>query len=125
MNADQYQGLLQRRRRPRALRLDEAAPAVKAGAGRVVRSPVAAIIRRAAEQLRRREAAAAAWARLVPAGCRAGATVAGVQGNVVIVEVTDASVHYELRRHHAALERELSRLVPGVQRLHLAVLGPD
>lgn len=125
--AVQYNTLLTNRRAKMALRLDEVSGRARlwqARGRRCAPPPLAAVIARAAKQLRRRERAQAAWQKLV-AGRWAVVSrverVAGRGGTDVIVRVSSSTVLYELRRRHAELHRELARLVPGVRRLRFVV----
>jgi hypothetical protein len=126
--AEQYRCLLENRR-PGALRtLAELSARGRRARerGQSVRAPLAAVVARAARQLRRREQAAAAWARVAPPAWLADTTVETLEGerrDVLLIRVTNATLAYGLRREQATLQRRLGRLVPGVRRIRFVVAG--
>lgn len=88
--------------------------------GVTVPTPVGAIVAEAAELLRRRELARAAWDRVASPEWLADTLVTGVPAerkDTVTISVTNSTLLYELRRQQSALERSLSRLAPGTRRI--------
>ncbi len=80
-------------------------------------SPAAAIFAHAARAARQRSKVAVAWAQIAMPSWQADSEVTAVENDAVVITVRSATLHFELRRHQAALERELARLAPGTARL--------
>ncbi len=118
MNERQYRCLWSNRQARAALRLDE----LRSG-GRARRTPVGAVVARAAESRRRCAAAEQAWQRVAPPAWLARTRVDGVVGDAVIVVVDSAALHYELRRQGSTLQRGMAKLVPGLCRVRFIVAG--
>ena len=119
VNEQQYRCLRgNRRMRDTALRLDQARPGGKSNW-----TPLAGVIARAARRLRQRQAAAHAWEQIASPDWLAQTEVESVAGDMVTILGASSTVCYDLHRRRTALERQLSRLVPGVCRLRFVVAG--
>jgi hypothetical protein len=78
----------------------------------------------AADLLRRRKLAEAAWERVVLPAWAGQTAVAGVQSkqkDSVTIIVTSSPLLCELRRRQAALEQSVARLAPGIRHLRFVV----
>lgn len=82
------------------------------------------IIQQAAERLRQRAAAAAAWARVAPPALVKETWVLGVDGPILRVGVRSAAVAYELRRQREKLVAALVRSMSGVRDVRFDVSRP-
>jgi hypothetical protein len=131
MNAESYERLRAARRREHARRLSDVpsrqrnatqTPSRSNAAGTPT-SPLVHVLAKAARELSRRELAAVAWDKMADRRWRAETAVESVKADTIRVTVSSSTVLYELRRKHAALEKELARLVPGVKRLILTIAG--
>ena len=126
---EQYHRLLQNRRRWDAVSLDQLTAYARlweARDGRPVRTPVAAVMARAARLARRRQVAARAWTRVARGAWLAATDVDGIGGersDTVIIRVSSSTVMYDLGRRKSELERQLGRLVPGVRSIRFVVAG--
>ena len=119
--------LRENRRRTAALPLDALSRRAKLRQRRTgvcVPTPVAGLVAEAAELLRRRESAQAAWQRVAPPDWLRDTTVAGVSAehkDTATIIATNSTLLYELRRRQSTLERDLSRLAPGIRRIRFAL----
>lgn len=127
MTQQQYEVLCAARRRSGAVslaQLSRGARRYQARAGKVVPTPVGKVVALAAERLRRRELAEAAWERLAS---RAWADETAVEGTddagTVTIVVTSSPVLCELKRRQGALEQGFARLVPGIRQVRFRVGG--
>lgn len=131
MTAEQYDAFRDNRRSGSAVRLSELSKRARnrqQRLGACFLTPLAAVVREAAERLRRRTLAEAAWARLVPpewSGDTAVTSVSGRGPGTVTVTVSSSPLLFELRRRQAGLERSLVRLAPGLRRLRFVVGQPE
>ncbi len=125
MDAAEYNRLRQAAERP-GLRCIGEAWASSPGDERKYLSPVAAVVKRAARLLRRRERAAKVWANLVrPEELRhTSLELDSTAGDCVVVVVDSAPLHAELQRSRVTWERHLARSIPGVRRLRFVVGTP-
>jgi hypothetical protein len=128
MNDEQYRWLCENRRFGRIRGLDEQSSWRQRGPRAAARSPLGAIVARAARQFRQRESARAAWQRIAPPHWQLDATVAGVDdqpggGCRVVIATGSPAVCYELRRGKAQITRRFAQLVPGVRDVAFVVTG--
>jgi hypothetical protein len=131
MNQVQYRLLLENRRTCGPAPLGE--PGARARrwqrrTGGTVRAPIAAVLARAAKELRRREAADAAWQSVARPEWIPSTRVVGLElleggGYRVLIAADGATVGYELRRCRLAIERQMARLVAGLRRVRIVVGG--
>lgn len=125
MNAEQYEALRANRRRRCPRKLSELPPRRPRRVRPTGLTPVGHVVAEAAELLRRRQVAEAAWLRVVPAAWSEATRVLGVAApgrDTATVAVRSSSLLFELRRRQARLERDLARLAPGIHHLQF-VLG--
>jgi hypothetical protein len=118
VNARQYEQLLINRRLRSPLSLADTHPRAKNKM-----SPVAGLLAKAAQTLRRRLACSSAWARLARPNWLADTEVLAVTDDTLIIQVSGAALLFDLRRQRATLERQISKLVPGVHRLRFEPAG--
>jgi hypothetical protein len=127
MTEQQYNALRERRRRAPAVSLSELSRRAllrQQHTGRCFQTPVARIVAEAAELLRRRELATAAWERVVPQAWAGDTAVTGLQHrDTAVVSVTSSPLLCELRRRQTALEQAVVRLAPGIRHLRFVVGG--
>lgn len=123
MNAGQYELLVRNRRAYGPLTVDQRSPRSRQRPGTGGRSPLAAVVHRAARQYRRRVAAEQAWERVIPPKWLGAAAVDRVEGDTVVIAVETATLCYDMRRHATELASALGRLVPGVRRVTFTVSG--
>jgi hypothetical protein len=124
VNARQYDWLRENRSSAGARGLDEISARAarrRAQGERWICSPLAGVLKQAARMLRARQAAEAAWERIVRPQWRTAARVESAVAGVVVVGVDHAALLYELGRQKAALERQMRQLVPGCRRLQLGL----
>ena len=126
MTQRQYNERRESRRRSVAVSLDELTRGAllrQQRTGQCVQTPVGRVVAEAAELLRRRELAVAAWQRVVPPAWASDTAVAGVQRETAVIQVTSSALLCELRRRQAALEKAVARLAPGIRHLRFVVGG--
>jgi predicted nucleic acid-binding Zn ribbon protein len=130
MTEQQYDALRENRRSARLVALNELTPRARRRqqrTGKCVPTPLAAVVTEAAESLRRRQLAAAAWARVVPpawAGETAVTDVHRLHKDTVTITASSSALLCELRRRQPALEQGLARLAPGVRHIRFVVGDP-
>jgi len=120
--AEAYRRLLDRRQVRWLRRLGEG-PQRPGGRSADV-SPVARVVRRAARELRRRERAEQAWARVAEPAWRGQTRVDRIEGRTVVVLADGPTLAYELQRRAGDLLRRLSGLLSGVDALRFVCGGP-
>ncbi len=129
MTEQQYGLLRESRRRTPAVTLDALSRRAlrrQERSGKSLPTPVASVLAEAADLLRRRQLAEAAWARVAPPAWVGDTAVTGVpskQKDTVIIAVTSSPLLCELRRRQAALEKDLARLAPGIRHVRFVVGG--
>jgi hypothetical protein len=129
MTAQQYDALRQCRRGALAVSLGALSPRAQQRqqrTGKCLQTPLAAVVAEAADLLRRRQLAEAAWQRVVPPAWAGETAVDGIpsqQHDTVTIAVCSSPLLFELRRRQTALERDLARLAPGIRRIHFVVRG--
>ncbi|MCK4340677.1 MAG: hypothetical protein KAY37_02995 [Phycisphaerae bacterium] len=126
--AEQYRLLLENRRPRGPLSLGELSPRARLWLkrGRNIRSPLDAVVGQAAKRLRRQQAATKAWEQVAQPEWLQEARVdgiAGKAGDMAVILVSGSPLCYELRRKKATLERQLSKLAPGVRQMRFVVAG--
>jgi hypothetical protein len=126
MTEEQFRILLANRQPRRALRLDELSPKAQMWApfGRRYVPPLTSVLRKAARQVRQREAAQKAWHQVVPPAWLDYTQVLGIEDGMIEIGVAHATVLYDIRRQKTKLERRLSQLVEGARGLRF-VTGPE
>ena len=118
MNECQYDCFRQNRGGRTPLRLDEV-PARYCGR----QSAVGVVLAVASQRLRRRQAAEVAWQRVARSAWLAETKVDRVHGDTLVIVVSGSALCYELGRQKAALQQELSRLVPEIRSLDFLIGG--
>jgi hypothetical protein len=126
MTEEQFRILLANRRPRQALRLDELSPKARmwTAYGRRYVAPLTSVLKKAARQVRQREAAQKAWQKIVPPAWLEYTQVLGIDDGMVEVGVAHATVLYDIRRQKTRLERRLAKLVDGARGLRF-VTGLD
>jgi hypothetical protein len=125
----EFEALCARRRRHAAVslaQLSSAAQRRRQRAGGVAQTPIGRVVAQAAELLRRRELAEAAWARTALPAWADQTAVDSLDDNskdTVIIAASSSPVLCELRRRQAALEQSFARLMPGIRHLRFVVGG--
>ena len=119
--AEAYRRLLNRRQVRWLRRLGEGP--LRPGGPLAQASPVARVVRRAARELRRRERAEQAWARVAEPAWRAQTHVDRIEGRTLIVMADSPPLAYELQRRAGELLRQLSGLLSGVDALRFVCGG--
>jgi len=87
------------------------------------KAPLSILVGRAARLLRQREAAAAAWERLVGSELLAETAVDALVGDTLYIAVTSSTLRYELDCRRTWLEKGMLAAVPGMRRLRFVVRG--
>jgi hypothetical protein len=130
MSVDQYKKLLDNRRSTPAVSLSELSLRAlrrQQHTGKCIQTPVGRVVAEAAELLRRRELAAAAWAQVVPpvwARDTAVTDVHRLHRDTVTIAVSGSALLCEVRRRQPALEQGLARLAPGIRHIRFVVGDP-
>jgi len=127
MTERQYDALRENRRATPAVSLDALSRRAlrrRQRAGKCLQTPVGYVVAEAADLLRRRQLAEAAWERVVLPAWAGQTAVGGVQSkqkDTVTIIVTSSPLLCELRRRQPALEQGMAQLAPGLRHLRFVV----
>jgi hypothetical protein len=120
VNDEQYRWLCDNRRFKRVRCLHDTSTRVWPRGAPDARSPLAAVVARAARRLRQRKRANAAWPRVADPKWLPYTWIDTVEdraggGSKVVIGALSAAVCYELRRRKDVISRRFVQFVPGVR----------